>query len=88
VSATGDTIAAIQAFIQQLQQAATAAKAAISQAEQGRAKATGVGDARSITTFTQVHQLLSEAHRSVGATIGQAERAMTWTKAMQDGGGP
>jgi hypothetical protein len=85
MTATGDTLAAIQAFIQQLQQAATAAKAAANRAEQGRTMAAAVGDARSVAAFTQVHQLITQAHKSIGTTVEQAEQAMTRTKAIEGG---
>jgi len=86
MTATSDTIAAIQSFIQQVQQAATAANNAAGQAEQGQAMASRVGDARSVAAFGQVHQLISQARQTLAAVVGHANEAIARTKAIEGGG--
>jgi hypothetical protein len=85
MSATGDTIAAVQAFVQQLQQTATAANAALNQAEHARAMAAALGDARSVAAFTQVHQLISQAHGILSPAVDRAQQAIVRAKAIEGG---
>jgi hypothetical protein len=73
VTATSDTIAAIQALVQQLQHAAGSAATAGHQAEQGRVMATQLGHSRSVASFAQIHQLLGQVHKTIGIAIAQAE---------------
>jgi hypothetical protein len=86
MSATGDTIAAVQSFIRLLQEAAASANAAASQAEKSRAMAGALGDARSVAAFTQVHELLVLARRALGPAVERADQAIARTKSIEGGG--
>jgi hypothetical protein len=85
MTATGDTIAAIQALIQQLQNSAGAANAAAGQAGNGRTVAAALGHTRSVAAFSAVQQNVGEIHRTIGALVGKAQEAIAQTKAIEGG---
>jgi hypothetical protein len=85
MSAATETIAAIQALMQQLHAATTTADAAVGQAEQARQLAGALGDARSVAAFAQVHELLAEARQALQPVVERADQAMSRVKAIEGG---
>jgi hypothetical protein len=47
--------------------------------------AAALGDARSVAAFTQVHQLLEQAHGMLGPAVDRARHAITQAKAIEGG---
>jgi methyl-accepting chemotaxis protein len=85
MSAIEETIAAIQALIQQLQQSASTAGNAAKSAEQGRGLATSVGAQTSIQQFTQLQDGLNQVQGQIGALTERVRQLLTQAKVIHGG---
>jgi cell fate (sporulation/competence/biofilm development) regulator YlbF (YheA/YmcA/DUF963 family) len=85
MSAIEETIAAIQALIQQLQQSGGTAGNAANKAEQGRALATSVGAQVSIRQFAQLQDGLGQVQGQIGALTERVRQLLTQAKTIHGG---
>jgi hypothetical protein len=85
LAATGDTITAIQALVDQLEHCTTAAAAAAGQADEGRTMAAALGHTPSVAAFGAVHDSLGEIQTAVAALIDKAQDAINQTQAIEEG---
>jgi hypothetical protein len=85
MTAIGETIAAINALIQQLQHSATAASVAASQAEKARTMAAAVGHTGTVAALGAIQQGIGEIHRAIGPLVVRAQEAINQAKAAEGG---
>lgn len=85
MTAINDTVTAVQALIQQLQQSASAANGAASQAERARAIAATLGHNQSVAGLTAIHHAIGEIHKGIGDLIARAQETISQAKAIEGG---
>jgi methyl-accepting chemotaxis protein len=85
MTAIEETIAAVQALIQQLQQSAATAGTAARSAQQGQARAAQLGTQVSIHRFAQLHSGLNGVQSQIGALTDRVKQLLTLSKAIHGG---
>jgi hypothetical protein len=85
MTAISETIAAINALVQQLQNSATTANAAANQAERARTMAAAVGHNGTVAALIAIQQSIGEIHRGIGPLVGRAQEAIDQAKAAEGG---
>jgi hypothetical protein len=85
MSATGDTIAAIQHLLEQLRGCVTSAGSAVDKTDQARSAAANLGNERTVAVLDAIGQSLAETHRSIDPLIEKAQQALGQAQAIEDG---
>jgi len=86
MSAVEDTIKAIQALLQQLQQSGSAAGSAVNSAEESRTRAVQLGSQASVAQLSQLHEHLGAVRTQLGGLTERVGYLLTMAKAIHDGG--
>jgi hypothetical protein len=85
MTVVNDVVGAIQTFVRHLEEARTAASAAIDEADRGRDMAAAIGHDGTVEAFSAARNLIEEARSTVGSVIDKADEAREQTEAIKGG---
>lgn len=85
MTVAGDVVAALQTFIQHLEEAGTAASSASDEADKGRDMSAALGHSGSVEAFSAIHDLIEQAHQMLGPVIDKANEAKEQAQAIESG---